>query len=339
MRVRCVVLGLGLGLGLPACLDELPDVQRVEGTRLLGVRATLAQSMVAPHEAGVAEFVPGDAVILRTHLVDVDGAIDPATVPSRWIACSVAPSLPAFSCLVEAQPLDGDNVGACLPGEAQAPVSLERPCRLANLHEPTFVVPYFARASAGFDLELTGVFQLGDTPVATCETALLAGDFDTPDDCLYVSYPLRMVAAAIPDNPSPVSDVDRHPATGRLRVVVGSEDEGSQRTEMIDPGGELAMRLDERLELFAEPPPEARQRFVVPINNGETFESREESLLGRWYATSGTYEERDPGLESLTSEGLEFDWVPDVRGRTRLYFVLRDGRAGTSWLSFDAVVE
>lgn len=320
-----------------ACAFDLPEEALIVDERVLGVRP------VAPdgdEEVPRAEFLPLQDVTIEVLAVDAEGPLDPASVQARWLACPSGPNLPTFSCVSDVVPVDLADVPQC-PTDAGTPVDLPAPCVLSDAFAPSFVVPAFTQAFAGFSFDLTLILALGDGPdIDGCSEALLAGDYDTPDGCLYTGYamaigPASELAALNPNAPptmAPDDSPNHHPSPAR--VMVGLDD--GDAFEVMASGASVTLQPGQMLRLDVEPNEADLETYSVPVNNGESFTRVQESLTTRWFRSSGTFEGSGQAPPILGATGVV--WAPGDKSTARIYALTRDGRGGVDWWWLDIEV-
>lgn len=305
-------------LALAACGIDLPEEALLDGPRVLAVRV-VPSNLDEPRPD--AALVPGTAASIEALVVDEVGSLDPASVSALWVACPLGVGLPAFSCLEETFPIEGDALPAC-PDSVDTSAPLPAPCILAETLEPSFTVPGFQQALSGARLELTLILALDQHDDAEpCANALFRGDYDTPEGCVYTSYALSLAA---PDEPA-----NRHPGPGTITATIGDGDP----VELLS-GDSLSVPSGQTVTLVYEPTEDDAEPYEVPVNNGASFETVLEDPTVRWFRTGG---------DSLSDDGPfglsgEVELRPADEG-TRVYAVLRDGRGGVGWWWADLVQE
>ena len=275
---------------LAGCGVDLPEESLVLDERVLGIRVV---AEAETEEAPRAEFLPLDEVRVEVLAVDREGELEPESVPARWLACPLAPNLPSFSCLSEAVPLNPADVPLCPTPEA-GPVDLPSPCVLSDELAPTFAVPVFSQAFAGFALDLTLVMDTGEgADLDRCLQPLLGGEYDTPDTCRFTGYrtaigPLSELAELNPSASAPPGLADagpnHHPAPVIVRVGVGED------LAITPTGTTLSVRRGQSLQLRVDERETDRETYSVPVNNGESFTEVRETLSARWFRTDGEFE-------------------------------------------------
>ncbi|MFK7926541.1 MAG: hypothetical protein AB8H79_00015 [Myxococcota bacterium] len=105
-------------------------------------------------------------------------------------------------------------------------------------------------------------------------------------------------------------------------------------------GDPIRVSAGEGIDLDTLPADTAAQTYTYINTSGET-ETREEALQMSWYSDIGTINIDDGPGGGLGNDGeVQGDWIaPDGAAEGVLIAVVRDGRGGTGWLSFDVVVE
>ena len=107
-------------------------------------------------------------------------------------------------------------------------------------------------------------------------------------------------------------------------------------------GDQVTARRGYTLEISIDLPPEQLQAYRIPINNGASFQDREEGYEGDWLRTWGEVEANEYDAEHPTEWKLEpgEDDDEDPPGGTpHVYLVARDTRLGVDWWWFSVALE
>jgi hypothetical protein len=366
-RARLVSLAaVALALG---CATDLPEQGLIIDTRVLAIKTTVITPLIpdpADAETPKAQALPFETVRIEPFVVGPEGPIDPDSIDPVWIACELTIGQGLFACIQDAFPITLDEIPECVApsfsdlegGALPEPVS---PCVIARAGSPEYVVPISANVFIGGAIELT---MIAGSPTGTstddCARELLAGDHVLPDDCIYAVQRLSvgpieqlLVLAGmfgvplegfeIPD-PEDVPEPDRHPRITEVRVnLQDPEGEPVGESTPIAMGDVVEVPLGVTLRVDVVSPEEDLQVFPVAINNGESFEDRDETYAGHWFRTWGTLL---AGGSDDPESWNEWNFVPGLQDpkeelappneRARLYYVVRDGRQGVNWFWFEA---
>lgn len=364
-RRSLVCLALALPL-LGACATDLPDPRLIINTRILAIRTAVTGPLLpdpADAETPKAQALPFETVTIEPFLVGPTGPLEPDFIDPVWIACELQAGQGLFACLQEAMPLRLDELPACeapsfdqLGGESlPEPPS---PCLIGRTGVPQYVVPISANVLIGGAIELT---MIGGSPVGTstdeCAEQLLSGDHELPNDCIYAvqrlsvgpieqlfvlaeMFGVELEGFEAPD-PDTIPDPDRNPRISEVRVgLVDEEGEPTTDSTPIELGDVVQVPLGSTLRIDVVSPEEDLQVFQVPVNNGESFEDRDEAYSGDWFRTWGELlagNSDDPESYNhwifVPGEQDESDTPPE--GRAFMYYVVRDSRQGVSWWWFE----
>lgn len=331
---------LTLALLATGCTDMLPEEELIEKERFLAVRALHVDDDPAPTATPRAELLPGDPMRVDALLVDPDGPMDLASQDLAWLVCPLPPGLPAFACISALLPLELADIPACPAAPGAPDMELPPVCRLSGA-APTYTLPLFSQALAGFSLELVGIMSIPGGPgLDTCAETFLGDEHDLPDGCITAVHtvPIGPRSALFPGgDPSgaPSQDVNTHPRIVGFDVEVLDADGDPVRLQSVSAGETVTIEPGERLEIVATTVPEDEQLYYIPVNNGASFNERNEPVKGRWFRDGGTF--RDDGANAmLLGDNQSVGFRPDeMTDPVTIYFVLRDDRSGISWATFD----
>ena len=363
-----LALVVPLVLGALGCAQDLPEPELIIKPRVLAIKTAVTVPLVedpADAETPKAEALPFETVNIEPFIVGPEGPIDPDSLDLVWIACELTPGQGLLACIQEAMPISLDEIPMCeapsfedLMGE-ELPEALS-PCLVARAFAPDFVVPFSANVFVGGSIELT---MIGGPPAGedgtdtdTCAAELLSGEHDLPDDCLYAVQRLNVgpiellisIAAdfgfeipgvEVPD-PEDIPEPDRHPRISEVRVGQISEGEQIGDALEISEGEVVQATLESTLQVEIDSPEDDLQSYLIPVNNGESYEERDERYSGRWFRTWGQQ------LASGSDDPMSYNQWTLVQGeqderetppgdRARMYYVVRDGRQGVNWFWFE----
>jgi len=354
---------------LGACAMDLPDARVIISHRVLAIRTEVIQTFDPNPELDAdrpkAEALPFDTVELRPFIVDPEGEVDPDSLDVVWLACELSPGQGLFACVSDALPTTLDDIPDCpvpnfmdLGEELPEPPS---PCLIAREGTPEFTVPLSPNVFVGGSVELTMIAGVPEgTSTDACTSALLSGAYDVPDDCLFAVQrlnvgPLERLAAfaanlgfEIPGLEAPDEDElpepDRHPRISEIRVGVINEDGEQVGNAVTISNGEVFTAPRESiLQIEVDSPEEDLQTFLIPVNNGESFDERSEAYDGQWYRTwgqllSGTSDDPMSYNQWTLTQGEQDETEAPPEGRARIYYTVRDGRQGVNWFWFEVEV-
>jgi len=373
-RTSCLRLGLAFGTGLVACGGDLPVAERIASTRVLALRSEVIGPLMPddPELGPRCEALPFERVRLTPFVVTPTGPLDLAgpDFDPVWIACNLGPGQGLFACLKSELPLELAAIPACpVPSFADLdPASMAlpeppSPCVLpaddSDDGVQDFTVPLASALLIGGDVEITMISQpsrsAGAPDTAACARALLAGDSELPNDCLYAVQRVsvgpieRLLALAAdfgvmlppelgePPPPDQIPDGDRNPRILDFSVVrVGPDGKGVD----LGPqprGAVIKAELGDTLKISTNIPEGDLQDFEVPINGGAGgSETQTETLDGAWFRSWGDLlANSSDDIMSIDDWTLvpgnqdEQETPPD--GRATLFYVVRDSRLGVDW--------
>lgn len=361
--LACVVLTSALG-----CATDLPEQGLIISTRVLAIKTTVTAPLLpdpADADTPKAQALPFETVTIEPFVVGPEGPIEPDSLDPVWIACELGAGQGLFACIQEAMPLTLDELPECVaPSFADLdggalPDSVS-PCMIGRAGIPEYTVPLSANVFIGGAIELT---MIAGSPTGTstddCARELLAGEYELPNDCIYAVQrlsigPLEQLLALaamfgvplegfeVPD-PEDIPAADRHPRITEVRVnLQDPEGEPLGESTPIAMGELIEIPLASTLRIDVVSPAEDLQVFPVGINNGESYEDRDEAYSGSWYRTWGTL--LAGGSDDPESYN-EWTFMPGAQDpddepappneRAILYYVVRDGRQGVSWFWFE----
>jgi hypothetical protein len=375
MTARRTVTFAALSLGaviMSACAQDLPEPNLIINHRVLAIRTAVTTPLIPDPDPMVdlltpkAQALPFETVEITPFIVNPEGPVDPEQLDIVWIACELTLGQGLFACLQEAMPLSLDELPECsepsldeLMGD-ELP-EFENPCLIAREGTPEFVVPLSANVFIGGSLELTMIAGVPDgTSTDDCAAELLRGEYDLPNDCLFAVQRLnvgpieqllvlaQMFGIEIPGfevpDPEDVPDADRNPRITEVRVgLVDEEGEQIGDAFIIPQGGMVEAPRDATMQIEIDSPEEDLQTYLVPVNNGESYEERSETYDGAWFRTWGTMlsaSSDDPSSFNrwTLTQGEQDEGETPVEDRARLYYVVRDGRQGVNWFWFEVQV-
>jgi len=370
---RTLLVPLALAVALAgACAMDLPDPRLIIDHRVLAIRTAVTMPLVADPDPQVdaqtpkAQALPFETVELTPFIVNPDGPVDPDSLDVLWIACELTPGQGLLSCLQGAMPLTLDDLPECsepsfadlMGDELPEP---ESPCLIAREGTPEYVVPLSANVFIGGSIELTMIAGVpGGTDTDRCAAELLRDEYDLPDDCLYAVQRLtvgpveqllvlaQMFGVEIPGfeppDPEDVPEPDRNPRITEVRVGLVDQD-GEQIGDafIIGPGDLVSAPRDATVQVEIDSPEDDLQSYLIPVNNGESYQERSEVYQGDWYRTwgtllSGTSDDPSSYNRWTLTQGDQDQGETPVGDRARLYYVVRDGRQGVNWFWFELEV-
>lgn len=366
-----VTLGMvGMVGTLGGCAMDLPDERLIISHRILAIRTAVTTSLVPDPmldaDRPKAQALPFETVELTPFIVNQDGNVDPDSLDVIWLACELTPGQGLFACVSAAFPTTLADIPDCEVPDITALMGDElpeliSPCLIAREGTPEYVVPLSANVFVGGAIELTMIAGVpGGTSTDECAKQILADEYDLPDDCLFAVQrlsvgPIELLAQLaagfgvelpgieVPD-PEDVPEPDRNPRITEIRVGVIDE-EGMQvgNAQVISSGGLFSAPLGSTLQIEVDSPEEDLQTFLIPVNNGESYEERSEAYQGGWYRTWGEFlsgSSDDPKSYNqwtlIQGEQDETETPPD--DRARIYYAVRDGRQGVNWFWFEVEV-
>ena len=355
---------------LGACAMDLPDARVIISTRVLAIQTAVTGPLVPDPELDVdrpkAQALPFETVELRPFVVNEDGLVDPDSLDILWLACELTPAQGLFSCIQSAFPTTVADIPDCIPPDFMDLAGDElpepaNPCVIAREGTPEYVVPLSANVFIGGSVELTMISGVpGGTDTDTCAAEILAGEFDLPDDCLYsvqrlnvgpiellaklaADFGLELPGFEVPADED-IPEPDRNPRISEIRVGIISE-AGEQIGDavIIQPGGTFTAPRESILQVEVDSPEEDLQTFLIPVNNGESYEERSESYQGEWYRTwgqllSGTSDDPSSYNQWTLSQGDQDETEAPPDDKARIYYAVRDGRQGVNWFWFEVEV-
>jgi hypothetical protein len=378
MNARSSSPGLLVALALLAslaggCAMDLPDPRLIIDHRVLAIRTAVTMPLIADPDPQVdaltpkAQALPFESVEITPFIVNPDGPVDPDSLDIVWIACEMTPGQGLFSCIQAAMPLGLDDLPECstpslsdLMGD-QLP-EIESPCLISRQGTPQYVVPLSANVFIGGAIELTMIAGVpGGTSTDRCAAEILRGEYDLPDDCLFAVQRLRvgpieqllvlaqMFGVEIPGftapDPEDVPEPDRNPRITQVRVgLVDAQGKQIGDAFAISAGDVVSAPRDATVQVEIDSPEEDLQTYLVPVNNGESFEDRSETYQGDWYRTwgtllSGTSDDPSSYNRWFLTKGDQDEGEMPVGDRARMYYVVRDRRQGVNWFWFEMLVE
>lgn len=357
------------------CAMELPDEGLIISHRILAIRTAVTNPLL-PEDPELAdrpkaEALPFETVTIEPFIVDPDGPVpndgDDA-LDLVWIACELTPGQGLFACIQDAMPLTLDDLPDCpvqdpldlIEGGDSLPETVS-PCLIAREPAPEYTVPFSASVFVSGSIELTMIGGVpGGTDTDACARELLSGAYDLPDDCLYAVQRLNvgpleqlalladMFGAEIPGlevpDPDEVPEADRHPRISEVRVgIVSSDGRQIGQAQVIAAGDTVEVPLDRTLQIEVDSPEEDLQTYLIPVNNGESFEERDEAYAGEWFRTWGTLlsstsDDPESFNQWRLSPGSQDELERPEDDLARLYYVVRDDRQGVNWFWFNLQV-
>lgn len=351
------------------CAMDLPEPGLIISTRVLAIKTTVTQPLIpdeADAETPKAEALPFETVTIEPFIVGPLGPIEPDTIDPVWIACELGAGQGLFACIQDAMPVGLDEIPDCVPPDITQLTSLDAlpesvsPCVIGRTGTPEYVVPISTNVFIGGAIELTMI--AGDpagTSTDECARQLLGGDYQLPNDCVYAVQrldvgPLEQLLVLadmfgvplpgfeVPD-PEDIPEPDRHPRISEVRVsLVGADGEPIDEGTPIAMGDVVEVPLAAVLRVDVVSPEEDLQVYPIAVNNGESYEERDEAYSGSWFRTWGTLL---AGSSDDPASYNEWAFAPGAQDpedepappdeRARLYYVVRDGRQGVNWFWFE----
>jgi hypothetical protein len=369
-RLPLGALALVCGSSL-ACAMDLPDPNLIIDHRILAIRTAVTMPLVPAEDPQVdldtpkAQALPFEAVELTPFIVNPEGPVDPDSLDIVWIACELTPGQGLFACLQSSFPIALDDIPECSePSLADlmggALPEIDSPCVIAREGTPEYTVPLTANVFIGGGIELTMISGVpGGTSTDDCARELLGGAFDLPNDCLFAvqrlnvgpveqllvladSFGFGIPGFEVPD-PEDIPEPDRNPRISQVRVgqVEGGEQVGN--AVIITSGAQLSAPLGATLQVEIDSPEQDLQTYLIPVNNGESFEERSEAYQALWYRTWGTMlspSSDDPSSYNQwrLTPGSQDETETPTDDLARMYYVVRDGRQGVNWFWFELEV-
>jgi hypothetical protein len=356
--------------GVVGCAMDLPDERLIISYRTLAIRTAVTTSLLPDAELDAdrpkAQALPFETVELTPFIVNQDGNVDPDSLDVVWLACELTPGQGLFGCVSAVFPIALAEIPDCeVPDINQLSggdlPELVSPCVIAREGSPEYVVPLSANVFVGGAIELTMIAGVpGGTSTDECAKQLLADEYDLPDDCLYAvqrlsvgpvellvqlaaDFGVEIPGIELPD-PEDVPEPDRNPRITEIRVGVIDE-EGMQVGDafVVPSGGVFSAPLGSTLQVEVDSPEEDLQTFLIPVNNGESYEERSEAYQGDWYRTwgdflSGTSDDPMSYNQWMLVQGEQDETEMPLNNRARLYYVVRDGRQGVNWFWIEVEV-
>lgn len=361
-------LALVVPLLAAACAQDLPDERLIIAHRTLAIRTEVTTPIVQDPELDAdrpkAQALPFETVEITPFIVNQDGAVDPESLDIVWLACELTPGQGLFACISDSFPTTLADIPDCeVPdigqlGGTELP-EMESPCLIGREGSPQYVVPLSANVFVGGAIELTMIAGVpGGTSTDVCAAELLSDEHDLPNDCLYAVQrltlgPVELLAklaadfgAEIPgvEVPDELPEPDRNPRITEVRVGVIDETGKQVGDALIVPaGGMFSAPLGSTVQVEIDSPEEDLQTFLIPVNNGESYEERAEAYQGDWYRTwgeflSGTSDDPKSYNQWTLVQGEQDETETPPDNRARLYYAVRDGRQGVNWYWFEVEV-
>ena len=336
MSRKTLTLALAAALVASAgCAIDLPDPRLIIDTRVLAIKTTVTTPLPGVDDPDAqtprAQALPFEVVEIEPFLVGPDGPIGPDAVDPVWIACDLGPSEGLFACLEGALPTTLDDIPQCpvpsfedlMGEELPEPPS---PCLIGRTGIPEYTVPFSSNLFVGGSVELTMIAgPVGGTSTDTCAEQLLADEYELPDDCLFAVQRLslgpieQLLALAaqfgveiegfeIPE-PETIPDGDRHVRISQVAYsVLGEDGEPIGDPVPIETGDQVPITIGETMRIDVSTPEEDLQSYQIPVNNGESFDTREETIGGDWFLTwgqllAGTNDDPDSYNEWIFEQG------------------------------------
>lgn len=366
-----VAAGLALSGVLAGCGDPLPSSRRIASTRVLAIRTDVITPLFPedPAAAVRCQALPFEQVRLTPFIVDPSGPVDPATIEPIYIACNLQAIEGLFACLKGAFPTDLPSIPTC-----PVPSFLDLDPMAMSLPEPPspcvipddgsadglqdLTIPFATSLLAGGDVEVTMIGHLDGGPsTRECADALLGGETDVPNDCVYAvqrvsigpierllllasMFGVELPPELVGELPAPedVPDGDRNPRIQSFSAVIVHEDGSTTEVGDLAPGDTISAAFGDVIQFTTIAPEEDLQTYPVQVNNGEGgSEERQEDYSGRWFVSwgdllSGISDDPESYNEwsLLPREDQEEPERPEGDAAT-LFYVLRDGRQGVDW--------
>ncbi len=344
------LLGIAAALALAACGDEFDPASRVDGLRVLGVRAEPPE--IALPEIGAGHGLPPGAA-LSALVADPDQVTEPGRAASVvYLSCTEDPLAPyagvctsfdsfrdvpalARAALPPGEPLGRGEVGhvtlsgleGCVHGEPCAPP--------VGVPEPAYVMPPELRLDllpAGMPQRILGMEVIVvAVAIAASPVELLAGGgiagvpgrlaelFEEREHVVAVKR-LQVRGPDAPDEPN------RNP------IVRGLAVDGAELPLEPEEGPVLARKA--RVDLSAVLPPGADQlfqRYTDLDAFGDPIGPAVEEWVYSFFATAGDLDRVHTRDAAETNEYTAPDEAP-AGGEAVFYLVVRDHRGGADWL-------
>ncbi|WP_146658256.1 hypothetical protein [Enhygromyxa salina] len=364
------VLGCCVSFVATGCAQDLPDARVIISHRVLAIQTAVTASPFpdqAPDpDRPKAQALPFETVTITPYIVNELGIVDPDSLDVVWLACELTPGLGLFACISAATPVALEDIPDCTAPSFDALTGdelpeLVSPCVIGREGTPEYVAPLSANVFVSGAIELTMIAGVpGGTSTDTCAAELLRGEYDLPNDCLYAvqrlnigpvelllslaaSFGLEIPGFEVPD-PEDIPEPDHNPRISQVRVgVINDEGEQVGNAQIVPFGGVVSAPREVRLQVEVDSPEEDLQTFVIPVNNGESYEERDEAYQGDWYRTwgellSGTSDDPMSYNQWVLTQGEQDETEAPVDGRARMYYVVRDGRQGVNWFWFEVEV-
>ena len=351
------------------CAMDLPDARVIISHRVLAIQTAVTASLfpdAVDPDRPKAQALPFETVEIRPFIVNEDGEVDPDSLDVVWLACELTPGQGLFACLQDAMPLALDDIPECTAPSFDALTGdelpeLDSPCVIGREGTPEYAVPLSANVFVGGSMELTMIAGVpGGTSTDDCAAELLSGAYDLPNDCLFAVQRLNigpvelllsyaaMFGVEIPGfevpDPEDIPEPDHNPRITEVRVgIIGDDGEQVGDAVIMDYGGTFTAPRESRLQVEIDSPEDDLQTFQIPVNNGESFEDRDEAYQGEWYRTwgrflSGTSDDPMSYNQWTLSQGDQDETEIPPEDHARVYYVVRDGRQGTNWFWFEVEV-
>jgi hypothetical protein len=359
-----------LTVSTAGCAQDLPDERLIIAHRTLAIRTAVTMPLVPDPELDAdrpkAQALPFETVEITPFIVNQDGNVDPDSLDVIWLACELTPGQGLFGCVSASFPTTLAKIPDCeIPDISQLMSEelpeLVSPCVIAREGSPEYVVPLSANVFVGGAIELTMIAGVpGGTSTDECAKQLLADEYDLPNDCLYAvqrlsvgpiellvqlaaEFGVEIPGVEVPD-PEDVPEPDRNPRITEVRVgVIDAEGMQVGNAQIIGPGDVFSAPLGSTVQIEVDSPEEDLQTFLIPVNNGESYEERSEAYQGDWYRTwggflSGSSDDPMSYNQWLLVQGEQDETEMPVDNRARLYYAVRDGRQGVNWFWFEVEV-
>jgi hypothetical protein len=359
-----------LMVGTAGCAQDLPDERLIISHRVLAIRTAVTTSLDPDPELDAdrpkAQALPFEAVELTPFIVNQDGIVDPDGLDVLWLACELTPGQGLFACVSSSFPTTLAEIPDCeIPDLSQLSGAelpeLVSPCVIAREGTPEYMVPLSANVFVGGAIELTMIAGVPDgTSTDECAKQLLADEYDLPDDCLYAvqrlsvgpvellvqlaaNFGVEIPGIEVPD-PEDVPEPDRNPRITEIRVgAIDAEGMQLGNAQIVSSGDVFSAPLGTTLQIEVDSPEEDLQTFLIPVNNGESYEERSEAYQGDWYRTwgeflSGSSDDPKSYNQWTLIQGEQDETETPPGDRARLYYSVRDGRQGVNWFWFEVEV-
>ena len=363
-RPLLALSGLTL-LSASGCGMGLPNPELVVFTRPLAMRVEVIESVIVdpPNAQPRAQALPFDRVSLQPFLGGVNGPVDPASLDAVYLACPRTSSQGTFGCYDEQIPLRLDELPACdtpsLTGfdfenipPPQGPCLVDRGVSVAE-----YVVPFDTNLLSGGNPEILMIAGVeGGPDTDACAERLLVDRSVDDERCIFQTQsvtvgPFEQLAVLaedlgvelpfdVPEDPSEIPDFDRHPRITRFAYAPIDERLGDPTGDFTDIplGATIQIDPDARIRIETSSPEEDLQTFPI-VTGDNSLQLDDELYFGSWLRTwgstlSGTSDNPDSFNEyALTPTSDDEEDVPP-NGRSTVYYVLQDSRAGVNWWWF-----